>query len=185
MRYRNEFIFGLLVFLCSPIVSVADQLSLTVPGKTIELSSGGWAKAKDETNFANNYEERKISPWHKYRRMVTVYSIPMSDDRRIGLKISDREYVEFFIFHPGFVTAQTRVDKGKYSVLCRETFNLKGQSPVDVSLYKPFLSENENRQLWQLYQAEVDETRHLLTQSSNEPQGQTTITTYLLSVADN
>ena len=94
--------------------------------------------------------------------MVAVYSIPMSDDRRIGLKISDREYVEFFIVHPGFVTAQTRVDKGKYWVLCRETFNPKGLSPVDVSLYRPFLSDIENRQLWQHYQEEVDETRYLL-----------------------
>jgi hypothetical protein len=162
VRYRNGLIFGLLVLLCSPVVSVAAQLSLTVPGNTIELSPDDWAKAKDETNFANNYEERKVSPWHKYGRMVTVFSIPMSDDRRIGLKISDREYVEFFIVHPGFVTAQTRVDTGKYWVLCRETYNLKGQSPIDVSVYRPFLSENENRQLWQLYQAEVDETRRLL-----------------------
>jgi hypothetical protein len=160
--YRNELIFGFLVLLCFPVVSVADQLSFTVPDKTIELSPVDWVKAKDETNFALNYENKKISPWHKFGRMVTVFLIPMSDDRRNGLKISDREYVEFFIVNPGYVTVQTRVDKGKYWVGCRETFNLKGQSPVFVRLYKPFLSENENRQLWQLYQKEVDETRSIL-----------------------
>lgn len=163
VRYCNGFIFGLLaMLLCSPVVSAADRLSLVVPGKTIELSLDDWTKAKDETNFAKNYEEKRISPWHKYGRMVTVFLIPMSDDRRVGIRLSDREYVEFFIVHPGFVTAQTRVDKGKYWVLCRETFNQKSHLPVDVLAHKTFFSENENRQLWQLYQAEIDETRHVL-----------------------
>ena len=163
VHYCNGFIFVLLaVLLCSPVVSAADRLSLVVPGKTIELSLDDWTKAKDETNFAKNYEEKREYPWHKYGRMVTVFLIPISDDRQVGLKISNREYVEFFIVHPGFITAQTRVDNGKYWVLCRETFNQKGHSPVDVSAYKPFLSDDENRQLWLLYQAEVDETRHLL-----------------------
>ena len=98
MRYCNGFIFGLLaMLLCSPVVSAADRLSLVVPGKTIELSLDDWMKAKDETNFAKNYEEKRISPWHKYGRMVTVFLIPMSDDRRVGIRLSDREYVEFFI----------------------------------------------------------------------------------------
>ena len=163
MRYRNGFIFGLLAGLpCFPVVFAAESLSLVLPGKTSELSLDDWTKAKDETNFAKNYEEKRTSPWHKYGRMVTVFLIPMSDDRRVGLKISDREYAEFFIVHPGFVTAQTRVDKGKYWVLCRETFNQESHWPVDVSAYKAFLSENEQRQLWQRYQAEIDETRYLL-----------------------
>lgn len=163
MHYRNVFIFGLLAaLLCFPVVFAADRLSLVVPGKTIELSSDDWTKARDKRSFAKNYEEKRISPWHKYGRMVTVFLIPMSDDRRVGLKISDREYVEFFIVHPGLITVQTRVDKGRYWVLCRETFNQKSHLPVDASAYKPFLSENENQLLWRLYQAEIDETRYLL-----------------------
>lgn len=163
MRSPNGFILTLIAgLLWSPVMIAADMLSLEVPGKTIELSPNNWAKAKDETNFAKNYEERRISPWQKFGRMVTVFLIPMSDDRRIGLKMSKTEYVEFFIVSPGFVTAQTRVDKGKYWVLCRETFNRKGHSPVAVSAYKPVLNESENRQLRRIYQVELDETRYLL-----------------------
>jgi len=163
VRYRNELIFSFLgVLLCSSVLSAADKLSLVVSGKTIELSLDDWAKAKDEINFAKNYEEKRLSSWHKFGRMVTVFLIPMSDDRRLGLKISDNEFLEFFIVNPGFITAQTRLDKGGYWVLCRETFNQKSGLPIDVSAYKPFLNENENRLLWQFYQAEVNETRYLL-----------------------
>jgi hypothetical protein len=160
---RNGFALILIVaLLCSRVTFAAENLSLVVPSKTIELSPDDWAKAKDELDFAKNYEEKKKSPWQKFRRMVTVFLIPMSEDRLSGLKISDTEYLEFFIVHPGFVTVQTRVNKGKYWVLCRETFNPKDHSPISVSDYKPFLSESENRRLWQLYQAELDEARYLL-----------------------
>ncbi len=71
-------------------------------------------------------------------------------------------YIEFLIVHPGFVTAQTRIDKGEYWVLCRETFQARNYSPVDIQKYRPFLSEDENRQLWAAYQQEIDETRYLL-----------------------
>lgn len=144
------------------VVAAAEELTLQVPGRTIELSSSDWEKVADKTDFARNYAEKTPSPWHKYNRMVTVYLNPMSEDRRIGLKISDFEYVEFFVVNPGFVTAQTRVDKGKYWVLCRETFEPKDNLPIDISAYKPFLNENENQLLWTTYQVEVDETRYLL-----------------------
>ncbi len=144
------------------IVVAAEELTLQVPGKTIELSPSEWKKVADKTKFARNYAEKKPSPLHQYNRMVTVYLNPMSDDRRIGLKISDIEYVEFFIVNLGFVTAQTRVDKGRYWVLCRETFRPKDNLPIDISAYKPYLNKNENQLLWITYQVEIDETRYLL-----------------------
>ena len=147
---------------CFSVVAAAEELTLQVPGKTIELSPDDWVKMTDETNFARNYEEKTPSSWHKVSRMVTVYLNPMSDDRRLGLKISDMEYLEFMIVHPRLVTAQTRVDKGKYWVLCRETFNPKDNLPIDIAAYDPFLSENENQLLWRTYQVEIDETRYLL-----------------------
>ena len=162
MRHSKKNIFSLLALILCSSITAADVLTLSVPGKTIELSSESWTKAKDETNFAKNYEEMKLSSWHEFGRMVTVYLIPMSEDRRIGLKVSDNEYLEFFIVNPGFVTVQTRLDKGNYWVLCRETFKPKSGLPVDISSYKPFLNERDNRLLWQFYQPEVDETRNLL-----------------------
>jgi hypothetical protein len=162
VRICKAFIIGALSLLCIPVASTAASISQPVPGKTIQLSSDDWTEVEDETGFAKNYEEKKVSSWHQFGRVVTVYSIPMSVDRQLGLKISDLEYVEFFIVHPGFFTAQTRVNKGKYWILCRETFKVKTTPPVDVSLYKPFLNDAENMKLWSYYQAEVDETRRLL-----------------------
>ena len=138
----------------------AQILSLAVPGKTLELSKGEWSKMGDETNFAKNFEEKKEAPWHKFGRVVTVYLNPMSEDRRSGLKISKTEYVELFSVHPGFITAQVRVDKGGYWVLCRETF--KPKAPMPAVTLRSYLSENEELQLLHHYQVEIDETRYLL-----------------------
>jgi len=139
-----------------------DDLSLQVPGKIIRLSKDHWEKMEDPTNFAKNYLQKGEDQIHKHARVVTVYLIPMSEDRKGGFNITRNEYLEFFIVHRGFVTAQTKIDKGKYWVLCRETFQAPNYSPVDIQKYRPFLSEDENRQLWATYQQEIDETRYLL-----------------------
>lgn len=139
-----------------------NPISITVPDKMILLSHNEWIKLKDETSFVINLEERKQRPWHKYGRIVSIYLIPMSEDRKQGLRISENEYIEFFIVHPGFVTMQTRIDKGRYWVLCRETLLPKTSLPIDISKYKPWLDINVQLELWQHYQAEIDETRHLL-----------------------
>lgn len=163
MRLRIG-IIGVILFAVSCYAAVAKtpEILLTTPRGVIRLSSYIWAKANDDTRYAYNYFEQKKSPWQYFARVVTVYVIPMSVDRRIGLKISDREYVEFFIVHPGYVTVHVSVDKGGYWVLCRETFNPKITSIVDISKYKPFMSDNENRALLNVYQNEIDETRQIL-----------------------
>jgi len=163
MFYQNGcVIYIILTAVFSSVALANDNLSLAVHGKVIELSQDNWTKAKDSTNFAKNYSERKKYRWQQYPRMVTVYLNPLSDDRRIGLKISDSEYLEFFVVNPGFITAQTRVDKGRYWVLCRETFKPKIPLPIDVLRNQPYLSKDINQKLWKRYQIEIDETRLLL-----------------------
>jgi hypothetical protein len=108
----------LLAFLVSQAASAEPAFSVAVPGKTITLLQDEWIKMEDPTTVGKNFEERKKGPWHQLGRVVTIVPLPMSDDRRIGLKIADREYVEIFIAHPGFVTVQTRIDKGTYWVMC-------------------------------------------------------------------
>ena len=44
------------------VVAAAEELTLHVPGRTIELSSSHWEKVADETNFARNYAEKTPSP---------------------------------------------------------------------------------------------------------------------------
>ena len=152
----------ILVIIISTLFVQAGELAVNLPDKTIKLESDRWEKMKDPTNFAKNFREKKKSPAHEYGRIVTVYLNPMTEDRKLGLHISEDEYIEIFIVDPGLVTVQTRLDKGKYWVLCRETFKPKGNIPMDISKYRPYLSENENRKLWNIYQKEIDETRYLL-----------------------
>ena len=90
----------------------------------------------------------------------------MSEDRRLGLPISDHEFVEFLVVHPGKLTIQVRVDRGKYWVLSRETFDVNRTVSVKVDEYRPFLSEEEKKILWNTYQNEVDATRALINQLS-------------------
>ena len=141
---------------------IAEELTLQAPGKTIELSPNDWEKVDDPTNLARNYSEKTLSPVHQFNRMVTVYLSPMSNDQRIGQEYSATEYVEIFIGVPGFVTVQTRTDKGRYWVLSRETFKPKEFSPVNLSSSKLFLSESEKNLLLLTYQLEIDGTRLLL-----------------------
>lgn len=142
------------------MLAQVQALSFTVPGKTIELSPDEWRKMSDENSFAKNFAAKKIEPWQKIERVVTVFLNPMSEDRRLGLKISKTEYVELFSVLPELITVQVRVDKGGYWVLCRETF--KPKDPMPKVTLRSRLDENDEIQLRYHYQAEIDETRHLL-----------------------
>ena len=145
-----------------PEDEIVEELTLQAPGKIIELSPNDWEKVDDPTNLARNYSEKTLSSAHQFNRMVTVYLSPMSDDQRIGQEYSATEYVEIFIGVPGFVTVQTRIDKGQYWVLSRETFKPKKFPLVDLSSSKLLLSESEKNLLLLTYQLEIDETRLLL-----------------------
>ena len=145
-----------------PEDEIVEELTLQAPGKIIELSPNDSEKVDDPTNLARNYSEKTLSPAHQLNRMVTVYLSPMSDDQRIGQEYSATEYVEIFIGVPGFVTVQTRIDKGQYWVLSREIFKPKKFPLVDLSSSKLLLSESEKNLLLLTYQLEIDETRLLL-----------------------
>ena len=168
LRYFDHPKFGVLARIIRaeevepPEDEIAEELTLQAPGKTIELSPNDWEKVDDPTNLARNYSEKTLSLVHQFNRMVTVYLSPMSNDQRIGQEYSATEYVEIFISIPGFVTVQTRTDKGRYWVLSRETFKPKELSPVNLSSSKLFLSESEKNLLLLTYQLEIDGTRLLL-----------------------
>jgi|GEM_PF-3111543 hypothetical protein len=145
-------------------MSLAEEeyFVLNVPNKVIELPKSNWSKLDDPSGYAKNYGEKAKSEWHEFNRVVTVFLTPMSIDRRVGLKISEYEYLDFLVVHPGLVTVQTRMDKGKYWVLCRETFKPKKTVGIDISKYKPYLSNEEIKIVWSAYVEEIDETRKIL-----------------------
>lgn len=152
-----------LVLLCLPIQGyTADYLELAVPGKLIQLSEQSWSKIKTEAGSANTYEQKESGASHKYGRAVSVFLGPMPANRKVGVRISDNEYLKVLIVHEGMVTTQLKVDKGQYWVMCQETFLPKARLSADISNHKAFLSELAQLSLWMDYQSEVDATRQLL-----------------------
>src|SRR5687767_10957597 len=97
-----------------------SDLVVQAPGRTIRLPSVRWKAMQNEFEWAENFEDSQRSERQKYPRIVTVFKIPMSDDRRAGVRISPAEYLELFISSPGTVSALLRVDKGRYWVLSRD-----------------------------------------------------------------
>lgn len=158
----KNFLLLIFVFSIPTIVLANDEFKIRTENKTIYISSGDWIKMQDSASHAKNYEQKNKQKYHKYGRVITVFLLPMSEDRQMGMKISNNEYLEFFITTPGFITAQTRIDKGDYWVLCRETFLPKETSKLNANKYKSFLSTEENKLLWSLYQSEIDETRYII-----------------------
>jgi hypothetical protein len=91
--------------------------------------------------------------------MLTIFKVPMSDDRRLGIRISANEFLDLFVVHPGKLTVQVRTDRGNYWVLSRETFEVTRHVPISIKEYRPFLPEEEAKQVWSVFQNEVDGTR--------------------------
>ena len=145
-------------------------LRYEAPGKTIELSPNEWKKLGEDLGFSQEVEERKSG------RVIMVHRKPLPQGEREDLKISAREYIDFRLVHPGFVTPHTLVDKGAYWVSCRETFKFKEPMPVNLSTYNyrldlspfaremsnPTLGKKEQLKLLHHYQSEVAATRSLL-----------------------
>lgn len=156
---------SVLLLLMPSFVGAASDITIEAPGKKISLSSEEWEKLADPAGFAKNVSERKLEPSHKFSRVVTVFLNLLTEDRYSGmLKISEHEYIEVFVVHPGFITAEVVVDKGTYWVLSRETYLPKKQTLVNISQYKPVLNQSDTKSLWLVYQQEIDETRYLLSQ---------------------
>lgn len=135
---------------------------VSVGDTAVRLSAQDWKPMDNPEPYAENFEAQILRSGHAFPQVLTIFKLPMSEDRRIGIQISSIEFVEFFVVQPGKLTIQIRVDRGKYWVLSRETFDANKAVSVNVNDYRPVLSEEENRILWNVYQNEVDATRTLI-----------------------
>ncbi len=68
---------------------------------------------KNEAANADNFEATKNKPPRRYQ-VLTLFKIPMSDDRKIGEKISADEYLEIFCTGLRSVVVQIRRDHQSY-----------------------------------------------------------------------
>jgi len=113
---------------------------------SIKLPKAQWAPmVNEQPTVAENFEavDRKLG--HAFAQVLTIFKLPMSDDRKVGVQISREEYVEAFVVHPGKVTIQVRVDRGRYWLLSRETFDLQAKLSVDITRYRPQLPGDRKR----------------------------------------
>lgn len=152
--------FIMLIASASGCVRASHDVS--VGDTTLSLSAREWKPMDNPEPYSENFEARTLRSGHTFPQVLTFFKIPMSEDRRLGIKISDTEFVEFLLVHAGKLTIQVRVDRGKYWVLSRETFEVNKPVSVRVDEYRPVLSEEENKILWNTFQDEVDATRALI-----------------------
>ncbi len=137
---------------------------LSIGNIKVSIPADQWKRSDNPEPYAENFEARTLRSGHAFPQVLTIVKVPMSEDRRLGVQISDHEFSEFFVVHPGMLTIQVRVDRGQYWVFSRETFDVPRTLSVKVDEYRPFLSEEENRIVWSAYQKEVDGTRALINQ---------------------
>ena len=92
-----------------------------IPGSTLRLPTGDWTPMENEYPWAARF--LATAPRNQaVSQVVTVFKLPMTDDRRSGERISPNEYLEMFATNPGEVTVLVRLDKQAYWVLSREVF---------------------------------------------------------------
>ena len=90
---------------------------------------------------------------------MTVYDLPMSEDRRIGQEISPGVFLEIFKVgdRGDDVVVQLRLDRGAYWILSRQVFSLDGH-PALVRI-NPAASADAFELFDREFQDEIDTTR--------------------------
>jgi hypothetical protein len=133
---------------------------VAVGGRRVTLPKAEWREMENKATFARNFEAMSNPPHRKYQ-IVTVFMIPMSEDRREGDRLSPNEYLEVFVVTAGEVVAQVRRDHGTYWVLSRETFAADAVPGGALDPHRA-LSPNEVRRIIDALRLQIDTTRHLL-----------------------
>lgn len=140
----------------------ATFIDVAIPGKTIHLSADRWESLRNEFDWAVNFQEKQKSSRQRDGRVVTVFKLPMSDDRRVGSRISSAEYLELFVVDAGTLTIQLRVDKGGYWVMSRETVDGPVVTPGFNLTQLASLYDQDFKRAHEFFQTEIDTTRFLL-----------------------
>ncbi|HEV7239178.1 MAG TPA: hypothetical protein VGQ36_08045 [Thermoanaerobaculia bacterium] len=157
---KNHSVILALVLLTAVSSRAESDVVVTVGTGAIRLSTVDWHKAEDDVDYAQNFEAKTNDPGRRYQ-VVTIFTIPMSDDRRVGTQLSKREYLELFVSAPGQLTALLRVDHGEYWILSRELFVGPAIAEVPLPEYGALTKRQERRARLAL-QNRLDRTRHLL-----------------------
>ena len=134
-------------------------IEIKTPDKVILLDSDSWKPMRNEFEWALNYSAKSKKEGQVYETVLTIYLLPMSTDRKTGKLISTDEYIKIFQVRPGTVTVQLRVDKGKYWVLTRDTYN------VNTPASKVELDSLVYDMVYQEIQTKIDSNRFFIRNS--------------------
>jgi len=104
---------------------------LRTKNKIINVSKSKWEYVGSSYSYAKSYESKTKYEGHKYKQMITVFLIPMTDDRK-SEEIAKNEYFDSFVHRANSITVQIRIDKGDYWVLSRETYKTIENFPVQT-----------------------------------------------------
>lgn len=116
---------------------------------------------QNEFDWAVNVEDANKEASQEVGRVVTIYKLPMSDDRRNGVRISAEEYLELFVVRPGTVTVQVRADRGRYWLLSRETLVVTSGKAVGLPVGASVTGATFETVRLEL-QTQIDATRYVL-----------------------
>lgn len=164
MTRRRLLVAVVAVYSMLAIVSVGAQTaSVAVPGGAVTVVLADWKPMENPEVFATNFEARHQSPGEAFAQVDTIFKLKMTEHDRLGIQVSDGEWVEFMFVHPGKVACQIRLDKVGYWVMSRQTFDMRDSSSNSVE-YRPFLSVEENRALLEIFDIELKRTRFVLQQ---------------------
>ena len=159
-------IFKVLLCICALSVSGAGAAYAGASAnKIVPINGGEWRVMENQSSYARNFQHKAKSSTERFDQVVTVFDLPMTDDRRLGHKDSKDEYIEIFkigapssITFPNDVVVQIKLDKGDYWLLSRQTF-IVGRHLAELNP-----EENENSYLIfrSALQDEIDKTRYQL-----------------------
>lgn len=146
----------------TPTPTPPGQHLVNVGHAAISLDAARWRAMPNEFDWAENFEEISRDASHVFPRVLTVFKLPMTLDRRVGLRISDSEFLEIFSTTPESLTIQIRSDRNSFWLLIRETVDTRGNTQLSEIALDRIVTDQEVRQAASALQPLIDNTRYLL-----------------------
>src|SRR5262245_40683206 len=80
--------------------SASSSYEVAIGSTIVNVPMRDWKPLENSEPYAENFEARVLKAGHAFPQVLTVFKVPMSEDRRLGIRISDNEFLEFFVVHP-------------------------------------------------------------------------------------
>jgi hypothetical protein len=138
----------------------------TCGAKTIFVPRLYWETLSTNSDYSEGFSRRLAQNNEEYELVVTIFKLPMTEDRKSGLKIGDNEWLEIFSTFREEMTMRLRLNKGDYWLLSRQTFKV-GVTPVEhpkAYTFPWYESEIDAKDtlIRSYLQNEIDKTRYIL-----------------------